>query len=147
MDATHYRPPQGFDATFNRLARWLVDHGVNLAGAQTLTVTGRRSGRPQRVPVNPLRVDGTEYLVSPRGNSQWVRNVRVEPTAELRRGRRSRGVRLVEVDVAERPAVIAPYLKAWGWEVKRFLPEGMTVDAGPDDLARFAPQIPVFRIE
>ena len=57
---THYKAPSGFDAAFNRAVRWLADRGVNLAGAQTLTVVGRKTGMPQRVPVNVLRLDGAE---------------------------------------------------------------------------------------
>lgn len=143
---THYRAPEGFDNVFNRTVRWLADHGVNLAGAQNLTVVGRRSGDPQRVPVNVLRFDGGEYLVSPRGNTQWVRNVRAAGTAELSRGRRRTVVALTEVDADRRPPIIGEYLRKWGWEVGRFLPEGLGTKPSDDDLARHAGSIPVFVI-
>lgn len=42
----------------------------------TLTVAGRRSGRPRRVPVIPIEVEGRRHLVAPYGESEWVRNVR-----------------------------------------------------------------------
>jgi deazaflavin-dependent oxidoreductase (nitroreductase family) len=146
MTATHYRPPQGMDNGFNRTVRWLADRGVNLAGAQTLTVTGRTSGKPQTVPVNPMPFEGREYLVAPRGVTQWVRNVRVTPTAELRRGRRRRVVRLVEVEPAQRGPIIRAYLDKWGWEVGRFLPEGMTTDPDDETLAAHLEDLPVFEV-
>jgi deazaflavin-dependent oxidoreductase (nitroreductase family) len=110
---THYKAPSGFDAAFNRAVRWLADRGVNLAGAQTLTVVGRKTGMPQRVPVNVLRLDGAEYLVAVRGDTQWVRNARVAGTVELRRGRRRAVVTLTEIDPALRPPVIREYLRRW----------------------------------
>ena len=146
MNDTHYIPPAGADRTFGRVVRWLADHGVNLAGAETLTVVGRVSGRPQRVPVNPLRFDGAEYLVAIRGEAQWVRNARAAGTAELRRGRRRRTVTLNEIDAAARVPLLRAYLEKWGWEVKRFLPEGLTVDATDEELAAHAHQLPVFAV-
>ncbi|MCX2963894.1 nitroreductase/quinone reductase family protein [Gordonia aquimaris] len=142
----HYRGPKGMDAAFNRVARWLVERGVNLAGAQTLTVTGRKSGTPQTVPVNPMPFEGREYLVSPRGNTQWARNARVNDAAELRRGRRRRSVRLVEVAPVDRAPIIRAYLDKWGWEVKRFLPEGMGTEPDDATLARHVDDLPVFEI-
>lgn len=143
---THYRAPEGADTAFNRAVRWLADRGVNLAGAQNLTVAGRRTGRPQTVPVNLLAIDGREYLVSPRGNTQWVRNARVAGTVELRRGRRRRTVALTELDPAQRPPIIATYLRKWGWEVGRFVPEGLPVKPTDEELVRHAASIPVFAV-
>ncbi len=146
MTTTHYRGPQGMDRAFNSAVRWLAARGVNLAGAQNLTVIGRRSGQPQTVPVNPLHLDGHDYLVAPRGTTQWVRNARLNDSAELRRGRRRRPVRLVEIDQAERTPIIKSYLDKWGWEVGRFLPEGMGTDADDATIAAHAEQLPVFEI-
>lgn len=147
MSATvRYHAPRRFDRAFNAVMRWLVDRGVNLAGAQTLAVVGRVSGKLQRIPVNPLSLDGADYLVSVRGESQWVRNARAAGTAELRRGRRSRRVTLEELGVAERAAIIAPYLTKWGWEVGRLLPEGLAADADAARIEPYAAQIPVFRV-
>lgn len=143
---THYKPPSGFDAGFNRIVRWLADRGVSMAGAQTLTVVGRRTGTLQRVPVNVLRLDGAEYLVAVRGDTQWVRNARAAGTVELRRGRRRSVVSLTELDPALRPPVIRDYLRRWGWEVGRFLPAGMDVSSSEAELAAHAALIPVFAV-
>lgn len=145
--STHYRPPTPAQQRFNALIRWLADHGIRVAGAQTLTVTGRRSGSPQRIPVNPHRSGGREYLVSPRGTTQWVRNVRVTPAARLGTARRGRDVVLREVtDAAEQATVISGYLARWGWEVGQYLPEGLAADRSDASIREHAGELPVFEI-
>jgi hypothetical protein len=37
-----------------------------------------------RLPVNPHAYEGAQYLVSARGHSQWVRNMRAAGGGELR---------------------------------------------------------------
>jgi len=48
---------------------------------RVLETTGRTSGQPRRTPVNLLTHQGQRYLVSPRGEGQWVRNVLVDGKA------------------------------------------------------------------
>jgi hypothetical protein len=98
------------------------------------------------VPVNLLPLDGDRFLVAPRGNTQWVRNVRAAGEAELRVGRRIETVRLVEVPADQRVPVLRVYLKRWGWEVGRFV-EGLTAHSTDAELAAAAPGMPVFRLE
>ena len=141
-----YVPPAGRGDTMTAAAvAWLTDHGISLLGSRVLTVRGRRTGTPQRVPVNLLRLDGERYLVAPRGNTQWVRNVRVAGTAELRVGRRVETVTAVELPPAERGPVLRVYLKRWGWEIGKFV-EGLSGSSSDEELAAAAPGIPVFRV-
>ncbi|GAB08946.1 hypothetical protein GOARA_022_00220 [Gordonia araii NBRC 100433] len=146
-DSNHYIAPSRMDRAFNAAVRWLTERGVSLAGSQALTVVGRVSGRPHTVPVNPMSLDGGEYLVAARGETDWVRNARAAGSARLRRGRRDRAVALVEVPDERRAPIIAAYLSKWGWEVGRFLPEGVAADASVDELAVHAHQIPVFAVK
>src|SRR3546814_1928404 len=78
------RPPRSTrtDTLFpyTTLFRSLVRRGANVAGAAILEVVGRRSGEPRRTPVNPLPLDGERYLLAPRGETEWVRNIRVTGT-------------------------------------------------------------------
>lgn len=148
-DATRtdrYVVPAGGDRLFNAVVRWLTRHGVSLMGSRVLTVRGRRSGQPRSTPVNVLPLDGERYLVAPRGVTEWVRNARVAGEVELRVGRRVERVALVEIPVAQRPAVLRVYLSRWGWEVGRFV-DGLTKDSTDAELAAAAPGFPVFRIE
>ncbi|TDT29050.1 nitroreductase family deazaflavin-dependent oxidoreductase [Naumannella halotolerans] len=146
MQINHHRPPSATDRRFNTVVRWLGDRGVGLAGSQNLTVRGRYSGEPRAVPVNPLHWHGAEYLVSVRGNGQWVRNLRAAGELELSRGRRTRRLSAREVPAADRVPIIAAYLRRWGWEVGRFLPEGLDDPTDPAQLAAHAEQIPVFAL-
>ncbi|MGG5259030.1 nitroreductase family deazaflavin-dependent oxidoreductase [Phycicoccus avicenniae] len=144
--ATRYvRPTERMDRWFNASVRWLTEHGVSLLGSRVLTVRGRRSGLPRSTPVNLLVHDGERYLVAPRGNTEWVRNVRAAGEAELRVGRRVERVRLTELPAGERPVVLRVYLRRWGWEVGRFV-EGLTKASSEDQLAAAAPGFPVFRL-
>ncbi|MFT3715437.1 MAG: nitroreductase/quinone reductase family protein [Gordonia sp. (in: high G+C Gram-positive bacteria)] len=145
MTTSDSTPLTATDRAVNSTVRWFADRGVNLAGAQTLTVTGRISGNPHRIPVNPLTVDGRRFLVAPRGVTDWVRNVRVDPRAELRRGRRATPVVLTEsTDLALKTAVVEEYLSKWAWEVGRLLPAGLTADSSPQTLAE---HLPVFEVQ
>ncbi len=142
----YVRPGGRLDAWSMTAVRWLTEHGVSLLGSRVLTVRGRRTGTPRSVPVNLLVLDGERYLVAPRGTTQWVRNVRAADTAELRVGRRTETVRLVEVPAAERVPVLRAYLARWGWEVGRFV-EGLTRRSTDAELASVAPGMPVFHVE
>ena len=143
---TRYIKATRGDVAFMKAVRWLTEHGVSLMGSRVLTVRGRKTGTPQSVPVNLLTLDGRRYLVAPRGQTQWVRNVRVAGEAELRVGRRVERVRLVEVPATDRVRVLRVYLKRWGWEVGRFV-EGLTTSSTDAELATAAPGMPVFAVE
>src|SRR5262245_42888218 len=111
--STVYEPPTGVALWFNRLVELLGGFGVSLYGAENLAVRGRRSGDWRVVPVNPLPLDGHRYLVAPRGDTHWVRNVRAGGDVELRLGRRREPVRLTELDEAAKPPVLRAYLVRW----------------------------------
>jgi hypothetical protein len=49
---------------------------LGMRGVAALTVAGRRTGEPHKVPVIPVEVGGSRYLVAPYGESEWVRNLR-----------------------------------------------------------------------
>ena len=85
--------------------------------ATTLAVRARQTGDTQEVPVNVLVHGGVSYLVSVRGESQWVRNLRAAGTCELRQGGRAREVKAEELPAGERQPVIAAYREKWGYQV------------------------------
>lgn len=110
---------------------WFVSRVVNplvvlLGGATTLAVRGRRTGRWRTVPVNVLELDGERYLVAPRGETQWARNLRAAGEGELRRRGRVERFAAAEVPDAEKPRIIQAYLDRWGAMVRgqfRALPD------------------------
>ena len=130
----------------NRLVRRLTRLGLSVRGSRELRVKGRTSGEWRSTPVNLLTVDGVEYLVAPRGTTQWVRNLRVATTGELRLGRRVEKFHAVEMVDADKPRILRDYLRLWKSEVGVFF-NGVSADATDDELLAIAAGYPVFVIE
>jgi deazaflavin-dependent oxidoreductase (nitroreductase family) len=144
--AEHYQRPGWFtEHVFNRVVARLTRLGVSVAGSRVLEVRGRKTGQPRRTPVNLLTLDGTRYLVAPRGHTQWVRNLRAGGQGRLLVGRRAEDFSATEVADDDKPAILRAYLKRWKWEVGAFF-GGVGPDAADDELRRIAPDHPVFRI-
>ena len=143
----HYREPDVFTRTiFNPIVKLATKAGISLAGSSVLRVRGRSSGKMQEVAVNPLPLDGARYLVAPRGETQWVRNMRAaNGQAELRVGRKITPITATELSDAEKPAILRAYLKKWKWEVGQFF-DGVGPDSTDEELRAIAPKHPVFRL-
>ncbi|MGZ8180211.1 nitroreductase family deazaflavin-dependent oxidoreductase [Williamsia sp. SKLECPSW1] len=144
MTTTHHVQPTPAQTVFNRAVGWLADHGLGLAGARTLTVVGRSTGEPRSTPVNPFTVAGHTYLLSPRGNTQWSRNLRAAGECDLRRGHSTTAYVATEMADADKPALLRPYLKRWGWEVSAWLPQKVSHTSTDEELLAIAPHIPAF---
>lgn len=129
----------------NRLVRRLTRAGLSVWGARELRVIGRSSGEWRSVPVNLLTVGDDRYLVSPRGTTQWVRNLRVAGGGELRIGRHIEQFTASEIAGSDKETILRSYLKRWGFEVGAFF-DGVDAEASADELARIAPNHPVFRL-
>ncbi|MFF8943504.1 nitroreductase family deazaflavin-dependent oxidoreductase [Streptomyces sp. NPDC014864] len=129
----------------NSVIGWLARHGLSLAGSAELSVRGRKSGEMQRIPVNPHTYEGAQYLVSARGHSQWVRNMRAAGGGELRVGRKVRAFTAVELPDAEKLPVLRTYLDRWGWQVNDYF-RGVTAASSDEEILAAAPDHPVFRI-
>jgi deazaflavin-dependent oxidoreductase (nitroreductase family) len=122
LKVTPYIKP-GFFTTrvFNPLVGFLAGRlGLSMKGARVLSVQGRKSGEWHSTPVNPLTYRGQRYLVAPRGETQWVRNIRVSRAARLTVGGKTEEVRVEEVPDHEKPPILRAYLQEWAWEVKQF---------------------------
>ena len=142
----HYQRPGWFTTkVFNRLVALLTRLGVSVYGSRVLEVRGRKSGEWRQTPVNLLRYQDAEYLVAPRGHTQWVKNLRASGEGRLSVGRRTQAFRAVELADDEKPALLRAYLKRWKFEVGVFF-GGVGPDSSDDDLRRIAPDHPVFRL-
>jgi len=142
----HYRAPGWFTRNvLNQAVAFLTRHGMSLLGSRVLAVRGRTSGAWRTTPVNLLDLDGRRYLVSARGEGQWVRNLRVAETGELRLGRRVEAFRGRELTDEEKVPVLRAYLKRWKVEVGIFF-EGVGPDASDDQLRAIAPNHPAFEV-
>ncbi len=144
--ASHYQEPGWFTKNvFNRLVSSLTKVGISVWGSRTLSVRGRTSGEWRSNPVNLLTDHDRHYLVAPRGETQWVRNLRVAESGELRVGRRVQTFTSVELSDGEKPAVLRAYLKRWKMEVGVFF-DGVSAASPDTELVRIAPNHPVFEI-
>src|SRR4029077_9125236 len=86
--ATGYQRPGWFTKhVFNPIVGGLTRLGVSLVGSRVLEVRGRKSGEWRRTPVSPLKYEAEWYIVAPRGETQWVRNLRASGEGRLRKGR------------------------------------------------------------
>ena len=144
-DVRYVRPDRFTEKVMNPFVRWCVRRGISVAGARELQIVGRTSGQVRSNVVNLLDLDGTHYLVAPRGTTEWVRNLRAAGEGELRLGRRVEAFRAEELADADKLPVLRAYLRRWGWEVGQFF-EGVTKDATDAELAAIAPGFPVFAV-
>src|SRR3954470_19105362 len=134
-----YQRPDWFTKrVFNPMVAGLTRLGLSVAGSRVLEVPGRKSGTPRRTPVNLLSLDGERYLVAPRGNTQWVRNLRASGSGRLLVGRRSEAFTAAELGDAEKPPILRAYLRRWKWEVGAFF-EGVSADSSDEEIRQAAP--------
>lgn len=142
----HYRAPGWFTRNvFNRAVAFLTGRGVSVLGSRVLAVRGRSSGVWRTTPVNLLEHDGHRYLVSPRGEGQWVRNLRAAGTGELRLGHRTEAFRGRELSDDEKVPVLRAYLKRWKFEVGVFF-EGVGPDSEDAEIRAIAARHPAFEV-
>jgi deazaflavin-dependent oxidoreductase (nitroreductase family) len=142
----YVRPGWFTQHVFNPAVALLTRAGISVWGSRELRVRGRTSGEWRTNPVNLLTVAGTRYLVAPRGHTQWVRNLRVAGTGELRVGRHTETFRATEVPDDEKVPILRAYLKRWKAEVGVFF-EGVSAASTDEELTRIAPDHPVFQLE
>lgn len=105
---------------------------LGIGGAKTLAVPSRDSGEVRRIPISAFEYEGARYVVSLRGESEWVRDLRAAGGGELA----GESFRATEVPVGERSPILEAYRKEAG------KPAEPHFDALPDPADH-----PVFRIE
>src|SRR4051794_35293604 len=111
MAETFQEPGWFTKNVFNRIVAGATKLGISVAGSRVLEVKGRKSGEWRRTPVNLPEFNGGRYLVAPRGNTQWVRNMRVSSGGRLVLGRRVEEFTAKEVPVEERVPLLRAYLE------------------------------------
>lgn len=100
---------------FNKLAMQ-----SKLWDVHTLEVARRNQVDPQRVPVIPLEHDGAFYVVSTRGEAEWVTNVRAAGIIRLGQKGNFQTYAVTEVPADERAAIVAAYRKKAGRQVNSY---------------------------
>lgn len=145
---TYYREPGWITRRiFNPAIAGLTRLGLSVWGSRILEARGRSTGEPRRVPVNLLQFGDQPYLVAPRGQAQWVRNVRADGgRLDLLLGNRREHWLATELNDEEKLPVLKAYLRKWKAEVGVFF-DGVDADSPESELRRIAPRHPAFRLE
>ncbi|OBG33461.1 deazaflavin-dependent nitroreductase [Mycobacterium alsense] len=112
-----------------------------------LTTPGRKSGQPRRTPMTPFEFRGGLYVVAGYPGADWAANARAAGTGTLSRGRRSRDVRIVELDPEEARPVLREISAKVPVGVSFAKRSGMVRDGTPDEFEALAGRVAVFRFE
>ena len=142
------RPPWIMQHLFDPLTRLVVgrlgvdDHN----GTRVIEVKGRTSGVWRATPVKLLELDGRQYLVAMYGETNWVRNLRVQSGGRLRLGSHVTDFRAVELASQEKLPVLRAYFRRW-WSLVARMTTVTSPDAPDEEIARAAPMHPVFMLE
>jgi deazaflavin-dependent oxidoreductase (nitroreductase family) len=141
---TMYHKPsslvKAMNSAFGRLASW----GLIPGDTALLQVSGRRSRQTRSNAVTWVEHDGQRYLVAPRGNTEWVRNLKAAGGEAILKRRKAERVRLEEVPVEQRASIIKSYLKKTALVTKREF--GIEPEAPLEEFEKIADRHPVFRI-
>ena len=123
---------------------FLVGIGLGPSYIWMLEVRGRKSGKLYSTPVDLLELNAKQYLVAPRGRTQWVRNAEAAGEVTLKRGSTRQVFRLRELRDAEKLSVLKAYLDRFKKAVQQFFP----VPAGspPEAFIEVAPSYPAFEL-
>jgi deazaflavin-dependent oxidoreductase (nitroreductase family) len=114
--AMAYLKPHAIETKFfNRLAM-----RSKLWDVHTLEVARRNAVAPQRVPVIQLEHDGALFVVSTRGEADWVKNVRAAGTVRLGPKGSFVPYAATEVPADVRSGIITAYRKKAGREVNGY---------------------------
>jgi deazaflavin-dependent oxidoreductase (nitroreductase family) len=111
----YLKPPWFTAKIFNPIAM-----ATGLADTETLTVMKRGSKEPQKIPVLTVDVDGTRYLVSTRGESQWVKNVRANPSVSITNKSGATGYTASEIPEQDRQRILIAYREKAGRTVEGY---------------------------
>lgn len=145
--ARHYRKPGWFTRrVFNSAVATATRLGLSVWGSRVLEVRGRKSGTPRQNPVNLLTVGDATYLVAPRGETEWVRNMRAaDGRLDLLLGRRRTHYLATELADGDKIPILRAYLKRWKAESGIFF-DGVGPDSTDAQVAAIAGKHPVFAI-
>ena len=111
----YLKPPALETKIFNKLAMYST-----LCDVHTLEVARRNAVDPQRVPVIPLEFEDSLFVVSTRGESDWVKNVRAAGLVRLGQKGNFKRYAATEVPEDERADIVTAYRKKAGREVNGY---------------------------
>jgi deazaflavin-dependent oxidoreductase (nitroreductase family) len=140
------RPPR-YLKSMNRVVRAIQKLGIPTGPAMVLTVPGRKTGQPRSTPMTPFTYRGGLYTVAGYPGADWAANARAAGTGTLSRGRKSRQIKIVELDADESRPVLREFPAQVPVGVGFAKRSGLVRDGTPDEFEALAGQLAVFRFD
>jgi|SRR5581483_5614861 len=138
-----YEAPSSGEKLFNRVFGFLAGFGLAPSFIYLVEVRGRKSGKLYSTAVNLMELNEKQFLVAPRGRTQWVRNAEAAGEVTLKRGARHK-YRLRALPDSEKPEVLKAYLTNYKSAVGKFFP--VRPDAPLEEFGKIAGGYPVFEL-
>jgi deazaflavin-dependent oxidoreductase (nitroreductase family) len=143
---SEFRPPR-YLKPMNKFMMAVQKLGIPTGPAMVLTVPGRRTGKPRSTPMTPFEHDGGLYVVAGYPGADWASNARAAGAGTLSRGRRSRRVKIVQLDAAQSRSVLRAFAVKVPVGVGFAKRAGLVRSGAPDEFADLAGQLTVFRFD
>jgi deazaflavin-dependent oxidoreductase (nitroreductase family) len=140
------RPPRWLKS-MNKFMIALQKLGIATGPAMVLTVPGRKSGQPRSTPMTPFELHGSLYTVAGYPRTDWALNARAAGVGTLRRGRKTRQVKIVELSADEARPVLRAFPAKVPVGVSFGRRSGLVKEGSPDEFEALAGRCPVFRFE
>jgi deazaflavin-dependent oxidoreductase (nitroreductase family) len=143
---SEFRPPR-YLKPMNKFMMAVQKLGIPTGPAMVLTVPGRKTGKPRSTPMTPFEHDGGLYVVAGYPGADWASNARAAGAGTLSRGRKSRRVRIVELDPAQARSVLRAFAVKVPVGVGFAKRAGLVRDGAPEEFADLAGKLTVFRFD
>jgi deazaflavin-dependent oxidoreductase (nitroreductase family) len=143
---SQFRPPR-YLKPMNKFMMAVQKLGIPTGPAMVLTVPGRKTGKPRSTPMTPFEHDGGLYVVAGYPGADWASNARAAGAGTLSRGRKSRRVRIVELDATQSRPVLRSFAVKVPVGVGFAKRAGLVRDGAPEEFAELAGQLAVFRFD
>jgi deazaflavin-dependent oxidoreductase (nitroreductase family) len=143
-DEREFRKASAPERFFNRAFGFFVGLGLSPSYNYLLEVRGRKSGKLYSTPVNLHEFGGKQYLIAPRGRTQWVRNAEISGEVVLKKMSKRQTFRLRPLSDTEKPEVLKSYLARYRSAVQRFFP--VRPDAPLEAFEKIAAGYPAFEL-
>jgi deazaflavin-dependent oxidoreductase (nitroreductase family) len=143
---SEFRPPR-YLKPMNKFMMAVQKLGIPTGPAMVLTVPGRKTGKPRSTPMTPFEHDGGLYVVAGYPGADWASNARAAGAGTLSRGRRSRRVKIIELDAAASRPVLQAFAVKVPVGVGFAKRSGLVAEGTPDEFAALAGQLTVFRFD
>ncbi|OCB21070.1 deazaflavin-dependent nitroreductase [Mycobacterium malmoense] len=121
--------------------------GIPTGPPMVLTVPGRKTGQPRSTPMTPFTLDGQLYAVAGFPGADWARNARAAGAGTLRKGRKIRRVRIIELTTDQARPVLREYPTEVPVGVGFLKRSGLVRRGDPEEVEALAGRIAVFRLD